>query len=100
MDPNNRPAQSTGGLVTLGTSVTGSGCLTAILLIGAIFLGRQLDAWFGTAPWILLALIFTSIPLSLFMMVHSALSAARTAQEQYERRQRERDAGEFSDRAR
>lgn len=100
MDPNNWRTQSIGGLVALGTSVTGTGCMTAILLIGAIFLGRQLDMWLGTAPWFLLVLLLISIPLSLFMMVRSALSAARTAQEQYERRQRERDAGEFSDRAR
>lgn len=100
MNSNNRRGNSAGGLVTLGTSVTGSGCLTVILLIGAIFLGRRLDMWLGTEPWILLALVFTSIPLSLYMMVHSALSAARTAQEQYEARQRERDTEEFAERDR
>lgn len=82
---------SLGGLVALGTGVSGTGCLTPILLIAAILIGRQLDRWLGTEPWLLLTLILVSIPLSLFMMVRSALSAARTAQEQYAERQRERE---------
>lgn len=74
--------------MVLGSGATGAGCLTVILIIGAVFLGQWLDRWLGTEPWLLLTLLFISIPLSLFMMIRSALLAARTAQAQYAARHR------------
>lgn len=69
-----------GGLLVLGSGATGAGCTTIILLLGAIFVGQWLDRLLGTEPWLLLTLILAAIPLSLFMMVSSALAATRSAQ--------------------
>lgn len=90
MNSSDNQRDTLGGLMVLGSGASGAGCLTIILILGAIFLGQQLDRWFGTEPWLLLTLLLISIPLSLFMMVRSALSAARTAEYQYAARQRMR----------
>nr|MBN1229413.1 AtpZ/AtpI family protein [Anaerolineae bacterium] len=70
-------------LSLLGSSVGGISLLAPIIIILAIVAGRALDKWLGTTPWLLLALIFTSIFASLFLMVSAALQAGKQAQEQY-----------------
>jgi multisubunit Na+/H+ antiporter MnhG subunit len=75
MHQDNGSPPSLHGLVALGTGVGAAGCLTPILIFGAILLGRQLDRLFGTEPAILLALIFLSIPLSLYLAARAALDA-------------------------
>ncbi|HEC24202.1 MAG TPA: hypothetical protein ENI95_14935 [Chloroflexi bacterium] len=86
MDRNTRGSSpSLRGLVIIGSGAGAAGCLTPILLVGAILVGRQLDKMFGTAPVILLALIFTSIPVSLFLAARSALDAGRAVQEEQAR---------------
>jgi hypothetical protein len=62
-------------MVALGSGAGAAGCLTPVLIFGAILLGRQLDRLFGTEPVILLALIFLSIPLSLYLAARAALDA-------------------------
>lgn len=61
----------------LGSSATGIGCLTPLFVGGAIFLGRWLDAALGTHPYILLSLILMSIPLSLLVIVRTAVESSR-----------------------
>ncbi len=52
-----------------------SGCLTLIIIVGALLGGIWLDAQFGTrGPFVLGALLF-SVPFSLFLMVRIALGA-------------------------
>ncbi len=85
-EPPNRPAnQSLKGLTVLGSGITGLGCIVPILVIAAIFIGRWLDEQAGTSPWIMLALVLGSAVLGLVTMVASALAAAKSAQEQYNR---------------
>jgi hypothetical protein len=64
------------GLVVSGRA-GGAGCIVPLMIILAIVVGRQLDRWLGTEPWILLGLILVSIPLSLGLMVLSALGSTR-----------------------
>jgi hypothetical protein len=77
---------STAGLFMLGSGATGLGCLTPLIIVGAIFVGRWLDSLFGTEPWILLALILAAIPASLLAIIGSALNAARVEQQAFRQR--------------
>ena len=76
MHQDNDTSPSLQGLVALGTGAGAAGCLTPVLIFGAILLGRQLDRLFGTEPVILLAFIFLSIPLSLYLAARAALDAS------------------------
>jgi F0F1-type ATP synthase assembly protein I len=51
------------------------GCLTLVIVLGAVFLGLWLDSILGTRPWFTLGLVVVSIPVSLITM----LVVARTA---------------------
>jgi ABC-type molybdate transport system permease subunit len=51
------------------------GCLTLVIVLGAVFLGLWLDSTLGTRPWFTLGLVVASIPVSLLVM----LAVARTA---------------------
>jgi hypothetical protein len=78
MNDNSQGSPLQGLIVSGGAG--GTGCIVPFMIVLAIIIGRQLDRWLGTEPWILLGLILVSIPLSLGLMVRSALSAAREAQ--------------------
>lgn len=54
-------------------SITGSvGCLTVIILLGAVFGGMWLDEHFGTKPTWTIILLLVSIPASVIAMVFAA----------------------------
>lgn|GEM_PF-6758041 len=52
---------------------------TALLMIGAVLLGRQLDQILGTSPLFLLVLLFIAVPVSILIMIALARAAARAA---------------------
>jgi hypothetical protein len=56
------------------------GCLTVVVILLALGAGLWLDSRLGTKPWFTLGLVLASIPVSLYMVVRLALSAARRAQ--------------------
>ncbi len=56
------------------------GCLTVVVILGALALGLWLDGRLGTRPWFALGLVLVSIPVSLAMVVYVALKTARRAQ--------------------
>ena len=56
------------------------GCLTVVVILGALALGLWLDSVFGTRPWFTLGLVLASIPVSLAALVRVALVTARRAQ--------------------
>ncbi len=74
------------GIFIVGSGVSGMGCAVPILLIAAILLGRQLDAWLGTRPWILLAMLASGIALSAGFLLASAYSASQAAYRDYQAR--------------
>ncbi len=45
------------------------GCLTLIIVLGAVFVGLWLDGIFQTRPWFTIGLLIASIPISIIMMV-------------------------------
>jgi len=45
------------------------GCLTLVIVLGAVFLGLWLDSRFGTRPWWTIGLVLGSIPVSLVAML-------------------------------
>ncbi len=45
------------------------GCLTLVVILISVFGGLWLDRYFGTRPWITLALLFAGIPLSIVLML-------------------------------
>ena len=56
-------------IINLMMTLTGQiGCLTLLILIGAAFLGRWLDAMLNTGRTATLWLILGSLPLSLLLM--------------------------------
>lgn len=55
------------------------GCMTVVVILLALGMGLWLDSYLGTKPWFTLGLVLASIPVSLYMMVRVALSAARRA---------------------
>ena len=51
-------------------SVTGLvGCLTLVIVLGAVFLGLWLDSRLGTRPWWTIGLVLGSIPISVVVML-------------------------------
>ncbi len=54
-----------------------AGCLTVVIIIGALLLGIWLDSRFETGYIFTLLGIVLGIPISLVIMVQSTLSAAR-----------------------
>jgi F0F1-type ATP synthase assembly protein I len=67
-------------------AVTGQvGCLTMVIVIGAVLLGIYLDAQFGTKPWLTVGLLVASIPISLvlmFFVVRKAVSKLKVDETQ------------------
>lgn len=53
------------------------GCLTAALILSALFLGIWLDAMLGTKPILTLICILGSVPFSLVIMVYMVLGATK-----------------------
>lgn len=80
------------------------GCTVSIAsfaIIGLFFgLGYLLDSFLGTAPYIMLAAVILSFPVTLYAIVRLSLGALERAnriQERIKREQEERDAAEKSD---
>lgn len=44
------------------------GCITLLIVVGAVFLGLWLDSLWGTKPWALVVSVVLSIPASLASM--------------------------------
>lgn len=52
------------------------GCLTLVIVLGAVFLGLWVDGLLNTKPWITIGLVLASIPVSIIVMVYVARFAA------------------------
>ncbi len=65
--------------VFLAEAAAQVGCLTVVVILLALGAGLWLDSRLGTKPWFTLGLVLASIPVSLYLVVRLALSAARRA---------------------
>jgi len=63
--------------VAFAVGASQAGCVTVIIVIGALFLGIWLDGMLNTKPVLTVGLMILSIPFSLMIMVYIALSAVR-----------------------
>lgn len=61
--------------MALASTVSQVGCVTTIIVIGALLLGLWLDSLLDTRPTLTVALTLISIPISLFSLVRIALAA-------------------------
>lgn len=67
--------------LTIAALVGQIGCLTLLIVLGAVFGGLWLDARFGSKPAFTIGLLIVSIPVSLLLMmviVRSAISKIKT----------------------
>jgi F0F1-type ATP synthase assembly protein I len=55
--------------LTLAGVAAQVGCLTLVIVLGAVFTGLWLDRIFETRPWFTIGLVVVSIPISVIMMV-------------------------------
>jgi F0F1-type ATP synthase assembly protein I len=61
------------------------GCLTLIIILASVFGGLWLDKMFGTKPVFTLALLFTGIPVSVFVMLTVARKTLARLKDQAEK---------------
>jgi F0F1-type ATP synthase assembly protein I len=83
--------------LTLAAVTTQVGCLTLVLTLGAILVGRWLDAWLGTDPVLTISLTLLSLPVtlvSIFAIVRWTTSKMLNSQtEKNEQDSEEEDLG-------
>jgi len=53
------------------------GCLTILIILGALFLGIYLDRLHASRPWYTIGLVLGSIPVSLLVMILIVLAAVK-----------------------
>jgi F0F1-type ATP synthase assembly protein I len=62
--------------LALAGMVSQVGCITVVIVVGALLLGLWLDRLLDTRPVLTVALLLLSIPVSLYSLVRIALSTA------------------------
>ena len=76
--------------LTLAGVVGQVGCLTLVIVLGAVFAGLWLDGIFQTRPWFTIGLVVASIPISIIMMVivsRAAVSKIKTEHQKQTKQQ-------------
>ncbi len=61
--------------MALASTVSQVGCVTTIIVVGALLLGLWLDNLLDTRPTLTVALTLISIPISLYSLIRIALTA-------------------------
>ncbi|MCX6055806.1 MAG: hypothetical protein NTZ74_13020 [Chloroflexi bacterium] len=70
MEPSKHNGRQQNTFNFLIAVVTGQvGCLTLVIIIGAVLGGITLDNRLGTKPWFTIGLLLVSVPISLLLMV-------------------------------
>jgi len=67
--PSNIPPKRSWVNMTIVALVGQVGCLTLLIVLGAVFAGLWLDSRFDTRPWFTIGLVIASIPVSLLVML-------------------------------
>ena len=60
----------------MASAVSQVGCVTVVIVVGALMAGLGLDKVFDTRPLFTILLLLGSVPVSLYLLVRIALSAA------------------------
>jgi F0F1-type ATP synthase assembly protein I len=82
--------------LALASTVLQVGCVTVLIIVGALLVGLWLDNVFDTRPILTIVSILVSIPVSLLMVVRIALSAAARIQSPADVETPEREEGEIA----
>ena len=72
---SNRP-QGVVKNLALASMLSQVGCVTVVIVIGALLLGLWVDSQFDTKPLFTIVFLLGSIPVSLYSLVRVALSTA------------------------
>jgi MFS-type transporter involved in bile tolerance (Atg22 family) len=67
--PSSLPPKRSWLNMTIVALVGQVGCLTLLIVLGAVFAGLWLDSRFDTRPWFTIGLVLASIPVSLIVML-------------------------------
>ena len=62
--------------MALASAVSQIGCVTLVIILGALVAGLWLDKSLDTKPLFTIVLMLASVPVSLYLLVRIALSAA------------------------
>lgn len=82
--------------IVLGAVVGQVGCLTLLIVLAALFGGLWLDGVFDTKPFITIALMIASVPVTLVAMFWIVRKA--TARLQAQKSQKDQPSGQGGDR--
>jgi F0F1-type ATP synthase assembly protein I len=80
-------------MVTVGVVVGQVGCLTLVILFGAIFLGIWIDNRFNTEPWFTIGLALGSIPVTLLAMLWVVRTASAKLQQKTTQQSENKEIG-------
>lgn len=78
MSEQNRPSRAKN--IAYAAIAGQSGCLSLLVIVGALFLGLWLDSRLGLRGPFTIGILLASIPLSLFIMVRIALASTQQLQ--------------------
>ncbi len=73
-DQDNRQQMAFG--LALASAVSQIGCVTLVVVLGALVTGLWLDKTLSTRPLFTILFLLASVPVSLYLLVRIALSAA------------------------
>ncbi len=66
--------------LALASMMSQVGCVTVVIILGALVIGLWVDSQFDTRPLFTLVFLLGSIPISLYSLVRVALSTAAQMQ--------------------
>jgi F0F1-type ATP synthase assembly protein I len=85
--------------LTLASVVAQVGCLTFVIILGAVLGGLWLDNYYGSKPIFTVGLLIVSIPVSLAVMilvVRYATSKIKIKQSKFDTESKETNIGKYS----
>ena len=86
----NRPERVTKNLA-LASMMSQVGCVTVVIVVGALLGGLWVDSLFNTKPLFTVLLMLLSIPVSVYSLVRVALSTAAQFQSEIKSEERKED---------
>lgn len=80
MKPKETPTTIVARNLALAGMVSQVGCVTIVIVVGALLVGLWLDSRWDTRPVMTIVLLLLSIPVSMYSLVRIALSTAHQFQ--------------------
>ncbi len=74
MKPKETPSVTVAHSLALTSMVSQIGCVTVVIVLGALLAGLWLDNYLATKPVLTIVLLLLSIPVSMYSLIRIALS--------------------------